>query len=181
MNSMNPALHTQWLRLIALKEAYEKALLEASAEQQQFKIEAGSWNMLQVVHHLVIAEKLSMDYLIAKQYANARKGSRGSAFFLSLVLRLLLKSPRRFKAPRSLPEPAESPEPAKLLADWKQTRREMYVYLQKFPEEKINMLIYRHPRAGWLTILQALHFFEDHLLHHQQQLERIRRLPAFPV
>lgn len=178
---MHTALSTQWLRLVALKESYEKAVLEASPEQQQFKIEAGGWNMLQIVHHLVMAEKLSMDYLIARQYDNARKGNRVSAFFRSLGLRLMLKSPLRFKAPRSLPEPAENPEPERLLAGWKRNRAEMHAYLKHFPEEKISMLIYRHPRAGWLTILQALHFFEDHLLHHQQQLKRIRRMPGFPV
>lgn len=177
---MNPALNTQWLRLEELKQRYEQLMTEASPEQQQFKPEAGSWNMLQVVQHLMIAEKLSMDYLIAKNYANARKGGGVGAFFRSMALRFMLQSPLRFKAPRILQAPAENPEPEALLQQWQEVREAMHDYLHHFPEEKISMMIYHHPRAGWLTIQQALKFFEDHMLHHQKQLQRIRQASGFP-
>lgn len=174
-------MNAQWLRLEKLKQGYKQAILEASTDQQQFKAEQASWNMLQVMEHLMMAEKLSMDYLIAKNYANARKGGRTAAFFRSLGLRFMLQSPLRFKAPRSLPEPAENPDPEVLLQKWEQVREAMYEYLHHFPEEKLSMMIYRHPRAGWLTIHQALKFFEDHMLHHRKQLLRIRQAAEFPV
>lgn len=177
---MIPALHVQWLRLEKLKQYYEQAILEARPDQQQFKAEQSSWNMLQVMEHLMMAEKLSMDYLIAKKYTNARRGGNISAFFRSLGLRFMLLSPLRFRAPRSLPEPTENADPAGLLQQWKQSREAMYEYLHYFPEEKLFMMIYRHPRAGWLTIHQALKFFEDHMLHHQKQLLRIRQAAGFP-
>lgn len=176
---MNPALNTQWFRLEKLRKQYVKTIKEASPVQQRLKVDASGWNMLQVLHHLILAEKLSMEYLIRKQYGNARKGSNFAAFFRSMTLRFLLQSPLRFKAPRVLKAPLEDPDPESLLKEWEQVRQGMYEYLQHFPDDKLSMLIYRHPRAGWLTIQQALEFFEDHLVHHQQQLRRIRQTQGF--
>lgn len=172
---MESALNTQWLRLEKLRKQYATTIAHASPDQQQYKAEPSGWNMLQVLHHLILAEKLSMEYMIGKQYGNARKGSNIAAFFRSTTLRFLLQSPIRFKAPRVLKAPADNPDPGLLLEEWEQVRQGMHDYLVHFPKEKISMLIYRHPRAGWLTIHQTLQFFEDHLVHHQHQLRRIRQ------
>lgn len=177
---MNQALNTQWLKLEELRQRYHDAIQEANPEQLRFKASADSWNMLQIVEHLIISEKLSMDYLISKNYANARQGGRAGAFIRSLGLRILLLSPLRFKAPAGWLQPGENPDTERLLDEWKQVRAGMYEYLRNFPEEKLIMMIYRHPRAGWLDIRQALNFFEDHMLHHQKQLLRIRQAAGFP-
>lgn len=173
---MHPLLQKEWNRLENLKQGYEKALEQASPQELAFKPSPHSWNMLQVVRHLVTAEELSAAYLIKKNYTNAqRRGSLGT-HIRGFLLRLLLRSPLKFKAPPvAALQPAAEQDKEKLLADWLAERKKLAVYLENFPEDKLDFEIYRHPRSGWLTIRQTLQFFGDHLLHHRQQLSGLQK------
>ena len=53
----------------------------------------------------------------------------------------------------------------------------------EFPGRQLNRAIFPHPRSGRINIYQVMEFLLDHLLHHQQQLERITKAlrPAGPV
>lgn len=178
---MESELKTKWLRLEKLREYYMDTLSAASHAQQQFQPSQGSWNMLQVVQHLILSEKLSIKYLVAKNYTNTRKKGGLATIIRSLGLRFLLRSPVRFKAPPiAAIKDFKIQEHKELLLEWESVRHDMYHYLEKFPGEKMNFLIFRHPRAGWLNIKQTISFFEDHLLHHQRQLKRIREVVNFP-
>lgn len=178
---MNPELNTLWIRLEKLREQYQEAIAQATPAQQHYQPDQESWNMLQVMQHLVMSEKLSMNYLISKNYTNARKPTGITAVIRSLGMRLLLRSPVKVKAPPIAGlEPFDELDAEKLMQEWQTVREAMYEYLRFFPEEKISFSIFRHPRAGWLNIRQALSFFEDHLLHHQYQLQRIRKTAGFP-
>jgi hypothetical protein len=57
-------------------------------------------------------------------------------------------------------------------------RRDLEQVLHEFPGTKLNHTVFRHPRAGWLTINQTLTSVLDHILHHQQQLQRISKALA---
>jgi hypothetical protein len=48
--------------------------------------------------------------------------------------------------------------------------------LNEFPNTKLNHTVFRHPRAGWLTVGQTVTSILDHTLHHQQQLNRIAKV-----
>jgi hypothetical protein len=178
---MNQDLKSQWVRLEKLREQYQEAIAQASPVQQHYQPEQKSWNMLQVMQHLVMSEKLSMDYLISKNYSNARKPTGITAVMRSIGMRILLRSPVKIKAPPIAGlESLNELDAENLMQEWQKVRAAMYEYLIFFPEEKISFSIFRHPRAGWLNIRQALSFFEDHLLHHQYQLQRIRKTAGFP-
>lgn len=173
---MHPLLQKQWNRLETLKMGYEKRLEQASAEELAFKPSPDSWNMLQVVRHLLTVEELSMAYLIKKNYTNAQKRGSFGTRFRALLLRLMLKSPLKFKAPPlAALQAGEEQDSTRLLVQWQAERKKLAHYLENFPEEKLDYEIYRHPRSGWLTIGQTLQFFGDHLEHHQQQMDRIRK------
>lgn len=178
---MESELKTKWLRLEQLRKYYLDTLSAASLAQQQFQPRQGSWNMLQVMQHLILSEKLSIKYLVAKNYTNTRKKGGLATIIRSLGLRFLMRSPLRFKAPPiAAIKDFKTQELEELLLEWEAVRHEMYHYLEKFPAEKMSYLIFRHPRAGWLNIKQTIGFFEDHLLHHQRQLKRIREAANFP-
>lgn len=180
---MHPQLQKEWNRLELLRRAYEQTLAQASVAQQEFKPATGGWSMLQVIRHLVTAETMSTDYLVKKNYTNAYKKSGMGTRLRSGLLRLMLRSPLRFKAPRILAalEPQDGLQAKPLLAEWESSREKLRAYLEGFPEEKLTFEIYRHPRSGWLTVVQTLQFLEDHLRHHQQQLARLRKEPGFPA
>ncbi len=178
---MHPILLKEWNRLEKLRQFYEQTLEQASPEQQKFKPDAKTWNMLQVVRHLVTAEGLSTAFLVKKNYSNARKAGNLSTRLRATLLRIMLQSPLKFKAPPvAALEPEVEQEGQLILSDWSNGRETLKTYLEHFPADKLGFEIYKHPRSGWLTISQTLQFYGDHLKHHQQQLSRLRKDPGFP-
>lgn len=179
---MHSSLQLQWNRLEIRRKEYEKFVEKWAQQQLVFKPSAESWSLQQVLAHVVSVEQLSIRSLSRwKNSEKARRKTIGTSL-RSFLLRVMLKSPLKFKAP---PVPGLLPDeeqsiPA-LLKEWETSRIQLKQFLDLFPEEKLDFEIYRHPRSGWLTLLQALKFMEDHLRHHQQQLERIVKAHAFPA
>jgi len=70
--------------------------------------------------------------------------------------------------------------PQELINKWDRSRKEFRDYLGDFDSDKLQYFIFKHPIAGKLNILQALEFINYHMIHHQKQIERIKKLNNFP-
>jgi hypothetical protein len=46
--------------------------------------------------------------------------------------------------------------------------------LESMGPEEVQLGLFEHPYAGWMTVEEVLKHFSDHLYHHQFQLERLR-------
>ena len=53
--------------------------------------------------------------------------------------------------------------------------RQLERLLNEFPSRQLSHAIFPHPRSGRINIYQVMDFLLDHLLHHQQQMDRITR------
>lgn len=175
-------------RLHLLIEQLDRATARALATAEALGPRAyvapvpGEWAAAQVIHHLLTAEK-TIVYALRKALAADPSawrlrtlGTRVRAGLLRLGLRL---PGLRFKVPPSLqpPPPPEAIAPlAELRAKWAGIRRELEQVLHEFPSSKLNHTVFRHPRAGWLTVGQTVTSVLDHTLHHQQQLSRITKV-----
>lgn len=142
----------------------------------------GQWAAAQVIHHLLTAEKSIVGALRRTLAADHSKWRLATLRHKvrALLLRMALRVPGlKFRVPPTLPPP---PDPATiaplsaLRAEWASTRRELEQVLHEFPGTKLSHTVFRHPRAGWLTIGQTLASVLDHTLHHQQQLNRISKV-----
>ena len=174
-------------RLHLLIEQLDRATTNALASAEALGPRAyvapvpGQWAAAQVIHHLLTAEKSIVGALrktMATDHSTLRLATvKGK--IRGLLLRLALRVPGlRFKVPPSLspPPPPEAIEPLpELRAKWATIRRELEQVLHEFPGTKLNHTVFRHPRAGWLTIGQTVNSVLDHTLHHQQQLNRISK------
>ncbi|MGI4871701.1 MAG: DinB family protein [Janthinobacterium lividum] len=175
--------HRLHLLIEQLERATEQAL--ASAEALGPRAYAapvpGQWAAAQVIHHLLTAEKgivAGMRKTLAAgpdtlRLATLKNKLRG------LLLRLALRVPGlKFKVPPML-SPPPAPETIvplpELRQQWASIRRELEQVLHEFPGTKLNHTVFRHPRAGWLTVGQTVTSILDHTLHHQQQLNRISK------
>ncbi|AYA36671.1 DinB family protein [Hymenobacter oligotrophus] len=176
---MNHRLH---LRFEQLENATEKLLQSAeNLGEQAYQLPApGQWSAAHVVHHLLASEAAIGQYLQQKLREQTQLGSGTMAMrFRSGLLRLLLRLPGiKFKAPSRVAAltpatAADLPSLADMRAQWLASRRQLEHLLNEFPGQLISRAIFKHPRAGMLTIQQTLDFMLDHVLHHQQQLGRI--------
>lgn len=182
---MNHRLHLKFeqleratQRLLAATEALGPDATRAPAP--------GKWAATQVVHHLLLVENSIAGYvqkklLAAEQLAKPSLLTRARILLVNWLLRL---PGLRFRAPRGVAELTHAaPVPAlpALQAEWAATRRRLELLLNEYPGRLLDRAIYPHPRAGRLSIYQVLDHLVDHLLHHQQQIDRIARaLKAAP-
>jgi len=133
----------------------------------------GKWSALQVLHHVVTAEALTLGYIRKKMQAGAALEKAGPASRLRLLaLQVTLALPLRFKAPTITGDvPSESELPA-LRARWDEVRRSLDDLVRSFPPELLDRLVFRHPYAGRMTLAHALGTLEAHLDHHIPQVKR---------
>ena len=176
---MNHRLH---LKLEQLERSTERLLAAAEAlGADSGKSPApGHWSATQVVHHLLFIEGNIIQYVQKKMQSEEMLPkvnvlTRLRARFVRLMLRL---PGLKYKAPRgvaTLTDTGEVPALPELRATWEASRRQLERLLNEFPGRQLNRAIFPHPRSGRITIYQVMEFLLDHLLHHQQQINRITK------
>jgi hypothetical protein len=150
-------------------------------EQRHFSIEPEKWNPLQVVLHLMTAEKLSLIYMRRKANSNEQLDSSGVLSKLRmLVLKLAFSLPFKYKAPRITDSTGKEPEYEKLKSDWKTVRSELKSLIKQLDDETLRSEILKHPRVGMINMKQALNFMVTHIDHHKKQIKGIINHPSFP-
>jgi hypothetical protein len=151
-------------------------------EQLRFNPGPGEWNMLQVMRHLVTAEKQSLLLIMRNIGRLDRISDAGAGAMLRhLILRVALFLPIKFKAPKVADVTEEFPDYTGMKKEWHELREEIRQLIDNGNEELFTKAIYRHPRAGDLNLKQSLEFFEMHIAHHRKQVDRIRNSPEFPA
>ncbi|WP_201981820.1 DinB family protein [Hymenobacter rubidus] len=176
---MNHRLH---LKLEQLERATERLLTSAEAlgPDSATAPAPGKWSATQVVHHLLFIEGNIIQYVQKKMQSEELLPKVGLLTRLrARFVRLLLRIPGlKYKAPRgvaTLTDAGALPTLAELRNTWNASRRQLERLLNEFPGRQLNRAIFPHPRSGRITIYQVMDFLLDHLLHHQQQLNRITK------
>jgi hypothetical protein len=182
---MNHRLH---LKFEQLERATQRLLAAAEAlgPQADQQPAPGKWSATQVVHHLQFIESGMIQYIQKKLLAEDSLPKVGLFTQLrALFVRLMLRLPGlRYKAPRGVATSTDAgnlPPLAELSTSWASSRRQLERLLNEFPGRLLNRAIFPHPRSGRITIYQVMEFLLDHLLHHQQQMERITKAMRKPV
>ena len=152
-----------------------------SSQQLHFKPAPGEWNLLQVLRHMVTAEKQSLIYIkrkLARQEAIPKTGL-GSAL-RHLILRIALLLPLKYKAPKIADVAEDYPDYKTMKQEWNEVRTGFNEIIEGNDGTVLSKALYRHPRAGLLNIKQALEFILTHSSHHQKQMNRIMESAGFP-
>jgi hypothetical protein len=134
---------------------------------------AGKWSALQVLHHVVTAEALTLRYISRKMQAGAAlpRASVTSRLRL-LVVEAALASPLRVRAPEVVAEVPPRVDVGELRSRWDAVRSELRALVESFPPALSDRLVFRHAFAGRMTLAHALGTLEAHLDHHLPQVER---------
>ena len=151
-----------------LKDYSEKSLNEKPGE--------GKWSVMQIMHHLILAEGGSIGYVKKKLSFNPTLEKAGLKASLNRFIVInYLKLPFKVKAPdgiggANLPEHSNFWETAKL---WKQQRQELQEYLISLPDDFYDKELYKHPASGKMKLVGMLDFFEQHFKRHRKQINKI--------
>lgn len=170
---MNAQLNSLFQLLEEQRAALLKPLQTLTPEHLNRSLNQ-KWSISQVAGHVVQAEKMSLAYMSKKINAINEVGNTG--LLNELVLGVFIISqrlPLKYKAPKNLGDkPPAYADVIALEQDWNASRQTLKLFLETIPDRGIHKKIYRHPIMGRCSVIHALKFFREHLIHHQPQIMR---------
>lgn len=170
---MGSAIEILLDQIDAQRNAILSDVAALSPDGQRWRAEAATWTALEVLEHLVLAERVVLGDL---QTAAGRPeyvisgAHRIRAAIVWLVLRFGVRV--RVPAEEMLPKGQHSfPE---LRTTWEAQHHALRKLVTRLDTRALQRMIFRHPIAGPLNTWQALRLLIAHLGTHQRQLQRIR-------
>ncbi len=165
----------KYIELANLKGQILKSVESYSVEQLNFKPSESEWSISQVIEHLIESETGTNKYISYRLKNIQEQPSVGLANFLkSKVLNKKLKSDQKFKVPSVLSEPEVGADYPSVKEKWDKARLYLIQTVENYPKEQLNKAVFKHPRAGLLSMNQTLAFMINHLNHHIPQIDRLR-------
>ena len=134
-----------------------------------------AWSVLEIMQHLMLAERQSVTYIQGKiddgfVFDQAGMGANFRSFFLNTTLSL----PIKFNAPYSMGKDAfhEYTTFWEVVKEWRESRTELKAFLKNLPPEAYEQTLYKHPIGGKLTVSGMLSFYEKHFDRHLKQIRK---------
>ncbi len=145
---------------------------------QNLTFSAGNqWSILQIIAHLITAERLSVLYMQKKILGIGTAGDTGiwEEFKMGLLI-ISQRLPLKFKAPQAVvKQTTNATSLQQLEEEWNNVRSELQALLETIQPHQRKRKIYKHVVAGKLNAHQALRFFHEHFLHHLPQIQRLAK------
>ncbi len=133
---------------------------------------AGKWSILEIVEHLVAAQRVVfMDFpplesLVARRpWLKQRFAYRAVWFVLRFKIRV--KAP----SPKMLPQGEKSL--GELRTDWDRGLARIRSYAAEMGADGARRALFRHPIAGPISLTQAVALDRLHVADHRAQIERL--------
>lgn len=172
---MDPKLEYKYLRLEKTRNRLLDELEGLDDDLLNIPAADGKWSINQILCHLIKSEQLTAGYIKKKLSDKEDLGcSSFSNSYKSLLLKLALKSGKKFNAPASVAEVPGSSSFFDIRRQWDEVRFTMEDVLTEIPEDALDKCLFRHPYAGPLSVLQTLTFLQDHFDHHLPQIHQLK-------
>ncbi|MGB0863102.1 MAG: DinB family protein [Saprospiraceae bacterium] len=172
------------LKKIEALEAEKKKLMDlvskCSVAQQQFRPSEYEWSMLDVIEHLVGAERGTNLFFRKYPPKEATRTMGFKNYFYSALTQVALISPFKFPAPAKLKPPQGDVTLKEWEVKWQKERTILKEMLADLPEEKMKFSVFKHPRSGPMDIVNVIAFLKNHVKHHIYQINRIKKSKGFP-
>ena len=153
-----------------------RSLASLDADTLNRKPDAATWSILQVVAHLTQSERGTLQYIKKKTQDKAALPPAGLLpWFRITALVIGIHSPMKFKAPHGIADVPEAGDFQTSSLTWAEVREDWREYVESFPADLHNKMIFRHPFVGLLGPAQTMIFLNEHLGNHIRQIGRIRK------
>ena len=169
---MLPKVQKIYEGLINKREKLLQRLDTLESEVLSFKAGPDKWSIVEVVEHLVIAEEGLIDQLTAEVHSPPLDIESRSAKRYQTVIKVMERD-IEVDVPHESLEPQGRTTLDDLLSQWENIRNKLTELLADFKEENKDDMVFRHPFAGPLDIMETLHFFDVHYDNHMRQIDRI--------
>ena len=142
------------------------------ADLHHWKPSDKDWSLQQVLLHLLQVHQGSLD-MLQKEIADldAKENQGIKSWYSFIMLKLALKSSKKFKAPRAISNVSNDVPINEIASQWNETQKKLLKFIEKYSASIKNKLIFKHPVVGWITLGQTTDFLLNHLKHHQKQID----------
>ena len=158
------------------KKRYElfEELEKINNQKLNLKPNPDKWSIIQVMHHLIKSEQLSVIYIKRKisnksLLENSNIKSKINAFALKWGLNLPLK----FKAPTNVSDVPDLDTFENVKLKWDKVRNSFSSIINDTSTEVLTKNIFRHPIAGRMNMIGTIEFFDSHFKHHHKQIKAL--------
>jgi hypothetical protein len=136
---------------------------------------ANKWSILEIIEHLVVAEREVLKGLPESFQLAERKRSLKNRFAYLMVMFVL-----RYGIPVKVPSPAMVPRGNRSLDElrrlWNENQAWLKAYIARLDPKGFRRAVFEHPVAGPLSVEQAVHIDQVHVDNHVRQIRRLQRL-----
>jgi hypothetical protein len=162
-----------------------EAVKDLAPEQTDFRPEAGSWSVDDVLHHLALAEEASAKLMAFFRERAAKEAvgpdpSPGSSVLQSIETLVDGTADQKAPAPDRV-TPRSKVEAPLALVRLESARSRILESLESLSTLDGAKLTYRHPFFGELDLYQWLLIGGWHERRHTRQIERIKQSSGFPA
>jgi hypothetical protein len=158
-----------------LYNSYLAKTKDLTEQEFNYKMDASSWSIAQVLHHIWFA--LNSTHLYVHKHIQKNKNFKNAGivhFFRSIGLNMVLHSPLKLKAPKYISENViKNITHAEISQLSEASFNNFRQLLETFPTELEHKEIFKHPVVGWVNIYQTLGFLKGHTVHHKMQIENL--------
>jgi uncharacterized damage-inducible protein DinB len=173
---VNPLLRQLFNKIENQRKQVLTLVSSLSNEQLLASPAPGKWSVSQIISHLIMTERLSVNYMKKKIQGIEQTADSG---LLEESKMVLLKISQRlpglkFRAPKYVQENTvlyDNLETLKM--EWDKTRAEFQEFLEKIEDRHLDRKIYKHVAVGYLNVKHAVQFFGEHVTHHTPQIKKL--------
>jgi len=137
----------------------------------------GKWSILEIVEHLVLAERVVLQGLPEPSQLKVRKPRLKQRFRYLIVMFVL-----RTGIPVGVASPAMLPEGGRDLAElrrlWDEDKAWLLAFIDHLGPQGTHKAVLKHPIAGPVSVRQAVVMSRLHLERHIGQIRRLQKLLA---
>jgi len=160
------AFDDQRLALLDELAALPPAALKAKARPDK-------WSILEIVEHLVLAERFVLAGMPpAAELVARRRSLKNRCIYPIVIFVLRFKIPVKVPAKRMLPTGQASL--AEVRSAWDGNLRWLRAYVAGLPPGGGRSAVFLHPVAGPITLTQALRMDRLHFATHLRQIRRLQ-------
>ncbi len=163
------------LRKIEEFENKRSSLLNEIASLDEEKLNArpigGKWSVLEIIEHLVIAEREVLGGLKDYEILENRQQSFKNGIMYRLVMFVLkVGIPVKVPSKKMLPKNKLSFED--LRKKWDENQEWFRGYLERSDEEGLKKAVFEHPVSGPINVEQAIEMSIAHIDNHTGQIKK---------
>lgn len=135
----------------------------------------GKWSILEIVEHLVMADREVFQGLPNPTHVVGRKRSlRDRVSYPVVMFVLACHIPAKVPSPRFIPRGVSSL--GELRREWDEIRQWLRSYIDGLDQGDWDKAVFAHPLAGPMTVQQTVHMGELHVATHTRQIRRLESL-----